>query len=124
MELSTTREPASCVATRLFPSILWNPKVHYRVHSIPLRVSILSQFTSPHSICAITILLFSTHLELDHLSSRFPSGFPSSKLYMFLFPNIRATCPAHLIHINLITLIILGVMQVFPPSRHFIPPPS
>jgi hypothetical protein len=27
--VSTAREATSCAATRLFPSILWNPKVHY-----------------------------------------------------------------------------------------------
>jgi hypothetical protein len=30
MELSTTLEIATCVATQLFPSILWNLKIHYR----------------------------------------------------------------------------------------------
>jgi hypothetical protein len=32
MVLSTTREATSFVATRDIPSILWNQKVHYRIH--------------------------------------------------------------------------------------------
>jgi hypothetical protein len=31
MELSTTREAASCAATQGFPSILWNARVYYRI---------------------------------------------------------------------------------------------
>jgi hypothetical protein len=49
LELSTTQGATSCEATRQFPSIVWNPKVHCWMHKSSSPVPILSQTKSVRS---------------------------------------------------------------------------
>ena len=75
---------------------------------LPLSWVTSIQFTPSHPNFWRSILILSSHLRLGLPSRFFPSGFPTQILYMYLLSPIRATCPAHLILLDLITWTILG----------------
>jgi hypothetical protein len=123
IQLSPSRETASCTDTQELPSILWNQKVHYHVHkSLPL-VPILSQNNAVHNTSSY---LFKIHPDTNHplclglLSGIFLSSFPTSNFYAFLFPNsCYMLCFSHSSWLDFI-LNVLGKEQKLLSSFYFI----
>jgi hypothetical protein len=62
MEQIPSWEANRFAASQEIPRILWNPKVHYRIHKCPPHVSI--QSIPPHTTSLRSALILSSHLRL------------------------------------------------------------
>jgi len=111
MEQRPSWEASSHSANYIIPCLLWNPKLHYPVHNSLSLVLILNQLHPVHTLSPffpkiLSNIIFPSCLGL--LSCLFPWGFPTKIFCAFLTSPMCVMCPTHLIHLDLITLIILG----------------
>jgi hypothetical protein len=66
--------------------LLWNQKVHYRVHKSRIRDPVLSHLNPVHKLTiSLSSIISPLHLGLP--STLFSSGFPTKILYDFSFPQ-------------------------------------
>jgi hypothetical protein len=90
-------------------SVVQEPEGYHRTHNSSPPVPMLSQSNpihTPQSMSLRSILIPSSHLRLVLPSGLYPSGFPTKTFYTFLTYLMHATCPAHLIHLYLVCVMI------------------
>jgi len=111
MEQSPSVKASRFCASQEIPRILLNPKVHCHIFKRPPPLPVLSQINPVHfpvQLLVRSILILSSYLRLGLPSCLFSSSFLTKTLYAFLLCSTLATCPTHLILLDLMTQTMLG----------------
>jgi len=98
-------------AIQEIPRILWKPKFHYRIHTRPPPVPILSHINLVDSFPSKLLKIhFSNIIPSKTRSSEltFPSGFPAKTLHAPLVSHIRVLCLAYIILLDFLNRILFG----------------
>jgi hypothetical protein len=129
---SPSWEADSHSASQEIPRLLWNPKLHYRVHKCPPLIHILSQM-NPFCRCPPYFLKINSNIIFRSFPGSCEWSFPirlSENLVRIshLSHACHVPCPSHLPwlrHPNNIWWCVqvkkLYIMQSCPASRHFVP---
>jgi hypothetical protein len=113
MEQSPSWEANSHSASQEIPLLLWSPKIHYRVHNSQPLVSIMSQMNPVHNFLPHFPKIHSNIIIASiSRSSEWPLPFGVSNQNLVRISPMRATCPARVILLDLISLIIFDVVLI------------
>jgi len=100
-------KPDSHSANQEITRVLWNPKVHYRVH-LSISWARCIESIHFHQISLRSVQILSSQIRTDLPRDQFPSCFPYTILHGFLIPSMHSICLAHLNLLDLMTMIIFG----------------